>query len=32
LIDLFGSFPPKKSVINYMIFGILVDPPTKTTS
>jgi hypothetical protein len=32
LIPLFGSFPLKKSFINYWTFGILVDPPTNTIS
>lgn len=31
-IDLFGSLPLKYSWISYWIFGILVEPPTKTTS
>jgi len=32
LIPVFGSFPLKKSLTNYLTFGILVDPPTKTIS
>ena len=32
LIDLFGSFPPKKSLSSSITFGIRVDPPTNTTS
>ena len=32
LIPVFGSFPLKNSLTNYLIFGILVDPPTKTIS
>jgi len=32
LIDLFGYLPLKKSLSNSITFGILVDPPTKTTS
>lgn len=31
-IPLFGSFPLKKSFINCYTLGILVDPPTNTTS
>lgn len=31
-IDLFGSFPLKYSCINCWTLGILVDPPTSTTS
>jgi len=31
-IDLFGSFPLNYSCINDWTFGILVDPPTNTTS
>ena len=27
-----GSLPLKKSFTNYLIFGILVEPPTKTIS
>jgi len=32
LIDLFGYFPLKYSCKSSITFGILVDPPTKTTS
>jgi len=31
-IPVFGSLPLKKSFTNYLIFGILVEPPTKTIS
>lgn len=30
LIPVFGSLPPKNSLTNCLILGILVDPPTKT--
>lgn len=32
LIPWLGSFPLKKSFTNYLILGILVDPPTNTIS
>lgn len=32
LIDLFGYLPLKYSCKSSITFGILVDPPTKTTS
>lgn len=32
LIPVFGSFPLKKSFTNYLIFGIRVEPPTRTIS
>jgi len=31
-MNAFGSFPSKNSLRSYLILGILVDPPTKTTS
>jgi hypothetical protein len=31
-IPVFGSFPLKYSLTNYLIFGIRVEPPTKTIS
>jgi len=32
LIDLFNSFPSKKSFSSSITFGMRVDPPTKITS
>lgn len=32
LIPVFGSFPSKKSLTIYLIFGILDEPPTRTIS
>lgn len=29
---MFGSFPSKNYLTSYLIFGILVEPPTKTIS